>query len=364
MRKRLVSRTPAVLAGCIAVAFARDSASAQSGAVIYDWAATSPAAAEGEMAAVRDIFANQGRARFILHFGAGGSLLTRIKEEENPGEGPRAVFQPTSANLDVLATILEAHYADEPNVLREAWIGEDRTSAARVLSAGGERYRLEGAPVEVAWTVTGEWSEHAGHRVNRAVGETMGMQVEAWFAPEIPVPGGPGLYGGLPGLILVLILEEGRMVWAATEVSLEEVEEERIRMPREGTAISEEAYREAVAEGIRQVQRFIRRMAGAQRGVKCAVGTRVRGLQCYRSGGGGAPKGVQGGRQGVFKGVAPTGARPTGGRVSRGFDSHRLRSLNGEGRPLSPHRVFGFVRWSSAAGQDRLVKVPEIHPRG
>jgi GLPGLI family protein len=41
----------------------------------------------------------------------------------------------------------------------------------------------------------------------------------AWFTSEIPVPAGPEVQGQLPGLILALDMNDGRMVYKAIEIS-------------------------------------------------------------------------------------------------------------------------------------------------
>ncbi len=63
------------------------------------------------------------------------------------------------------------------------------------------------------------------------------IEVEAWFAPEIPLPFGPKGYGGLPGLILGL-KEKGRYFYA-TGLNLKQ-KNIQIDYPSSGKMISEQ----------------------------------------------------------------------------------------------------------------------------
>ncbi len=72
---------------------------------------------------------------------------------------------------------------------------------------------------EQSWKIQKETALIAGMECRRAtrILERTGEETEAWFAPEIPVPDGPGNYYGLPGLILKV--ESSNNTIYATRVS-------------------------------------------------------------------------------------------------------------------------------------------------
>jgi hypothetical protein len=110
----------------------------------------------------------------------------------------------------------------------------------------------------------------------------------AWFAPDIPVQGGPALYGGLPGMILVLALNGGNTIYGATTVSLEGAGEEVVPPVDEGRAMSGEEYRDFVADEVRDMRRSLRRMRREARHLDdCAVGGQDgrMTLSCFDRGG-------------------------------------------------------------------------------
>lgn len=61
----------------------------------------------------------------------------------------------------------------------------------------------------------------------------------AWYTPEIPIPNGPGKFGGLPGLILELHDEE--MVYLCSEIVLNPKKPIEIKVPK-GKTVSKEEF--------------------------------------------------------------------------------------------------------------------------
>jgi len=118
----------------------------------------------------------------------------------------------------------------------------------------GRTFLIEGQRPEVAWRLPGEQSEFAGHLVMKALAMVDGTEVEAWFTPQIPVPGGPGGYGGLPGMILSLSIDGGRILYSATGVRMIPVDEGAIRLPTRGEVVSREEYEQMVAERLEELR--------------------------------------------------------------------------------------------------------------
>lgn len=125
----------------------------------------------------------------------------------------------------------------------------------------GRHFRVRRERPVFEWRLTGEQAEHDGYMVLQATTEHDGAQVEAWFTPEIPVPGGPDLYGGLPGMILVLSLDGGESKFFATEIALDEEESEPIAEPTEGDEMTPEEFDQMVEEKLEE----FRSMGGMRR---------------------------------------------------------------------------------------------------
>lgn len=158
----------------------------------------------------------------------------------NPGADPYA------------ATELMAAYVDqEAGVMVEA-----RRFLGRTFRVTRERPALK-------WQLTSDQAEHLGYVVIKATAQQDSItKIEAWFAPQIPVSAGPGTYGGLPGMILVLSVNDGQTQYQATEVALQELEDGLIRPPDEGDEVSREEFEQLVRDRLEEMTRMRRPPGG------------------------------------------------------------------------------------------------------
>lgn len=272
-----------LFAGVLAITVSVGRADGQSGTISYASGVSLDVEVPGELAEVPEVLEAWGSAPFLLHFTPSRSLMVRGRWDRGSGVAP-ARFRATGINLNALGRALQAWYAVTPSALRAAYVGEDGSSGVKVLDVGRTQFRIAEGVTPVEWRITGQHGEHLGYDVTQAVGEAAGQRVEAWFAPGIPVPFGPALYGGLPGVILALSLNEGATTYTATEVVLGAVEDGLIRAPQEGEAISSEEYRSYLSSAVTQSISTYRNMTRWYPQVECMVGWRDNILiQCLRS---------------------------------------------------------------------------------
>ena len=92
--------------------------------------------------------------------------------------------------------------------------------------------------VGTKWTLLAEWDTICGHPCQKAEGEYGGRTWTAWFAERLPSRFGPWRLGGLPGLILRAVSDDGihrfecRKVEAVKEAITYSVPEGAVRCPR------------------------------------------------------------------------------------------------------------------------------------
>lgn len=107
-------------------------------------------------------------------------------------------------------------------------------------------FLVAGELPELAWKLTGEEGMLLDRQVMKATATMDTVSVEAWFAPEIPAPFGPDNYGGLPGLILMLSIDDGSKLYEATSITLDaEIE---ITVPEKGRPVTQEEFEKLVQE--------------------------------------------------------------------------------------------------------------------
>ncbi|HEY0434695.1 MAG TPA: GLPGLI family protein, partial [Chitinophagaceae bacterium] len=66
-------------------------------------------------------------------------------------------------------------------------------------------------------------------------------EIVAWFTTDIPVPAAPEVPGQLPGLILALDMNHGRMVYTATELNAK-ADIQSIKEPSKGKKVTPEQF--------------------------------------------------------------------------------------------------------------------------
>lgn len=240
-------------------------ADGQSGRIVYEKTVTYDVEMPSEMAGIPEMLFRRDGAEFSVYFTPSSSLMIQ-EDERRGGQGGLLVFPFTDRHVDALIALLTEWHRIDENIMRQAYSRADDLSTVRVLRSIRRTLRVEGAGVDVEWRISDEQREHLGFRVVRAISGAGDDLIEAWYAPDIPVAGGPALYGGLPGMILWLSLGGGRTRYHATEIDLDGVEEGAIVPPDEGELVSEDEYRSVITNEIRRMRRAFREMRGLFRG--------------------------------------------------------------------------------------------------
>jgi len=75
-----------------------------------------------------------------------------------------------------------------------------------------------------------------------------GKPVVAWYTEDIQVPAGPGPYGGLPGLIMALDVNEGEIVFSVLDMQTGVLDASIVRAPTDGKKISRAAFQKMMDE--------------------------------------------------------------------------------------------------------------------
>ena len=212
----------------------------------------------------------------LLRFDETASLAT---SERGPGSGGRRgarARRGANRRIEIVESLEPGELAAALSAMRTVLggaVGAMRSAAAETYTCFadgvmveahdflGRHFRVRRERPAFEWRLTGEQAEHDGYMVLQATTEHDGAQVEAWFTPEIPVPGGPDLYGGLPGMILVLSLDGGESKFFATEIALDEEEFEPIAEPTEGDEMTPEEFDQMVEEKLEE----FRSMGGMRR---------------------------------------------------------------------------------------------------
>lgn len=117
---------------------------------------------------------------------------------------------------------------------------------------------------EKKWKLTGESKEILGYMCQQATSGDTTDKVIAWFTPEIPVSGGPASYGQLPGMILEVEANEGKMLITASSITLEAVDKKIIAEPKKGKVVTKEEFKKLQEEKMKEMEMEMGGSGGAR----------------------------------------------------------------------------------------------------
>ena len=211
----------------------------------------------------------------LLHFDPSASLMVPAPRGKQ-GEGRRqemivemAMFSEMAMVMSMSGMKIGGKSASGQSPAAASYVDLDEGRIVETHEFMGRTFRVVDQRPAYEWRLTSEQAEHLGYMVIKATAEHDSTSIEAWFTPEIPVQGGPGPYGGLPGMILVVSVDDGYTKYFATEIALGDVEEGLIKVPDEGREMSKEEYEKVVAEKMEEMRKLrpvrIRRDGGGGR---------------------------------------------------------------------------------------------------
>jgi len=184
--------------------------------------------------------------KFELTFGNNLSLWKHAEEEientEFSGDGMQINMVGPGQNDIVFHDFNKARRVDQREMFDKKFIVED---SIRKLN----------------WKLTGETQSILGHVCQKAITQRIGRRMQmsmdngkmerkeitdtstivAWFTTDIPVPAGPEVQGQLPGLILALDMNDGRMVYKAIEIS-PKFDLASVKEPTKGKKVTPEEF--------------------------------------------------------------------------------------------------------------------------
>lgn len=124
----------------------------------------------------------------------------------------------------------------------------------------GKVYLVEDSLVAPNWKIQNKIKDVAGHLCMLAVMEdtVKKQKIEAWFAQDLPINGGPEHYTGLPGLILEVNINDGCVVITADKVTLQAIDKAIKPQKKKGKRINNAEYTNLLNKHIKDSMKFYR----------------------------------------------------------------------------------------------------------
>ncbi len=233
-------------------------AAAQSGTVNYTHTIVLNIELPPEMEQFKDMIPSSVTNSYVMDFNETLSIMRLLEEKDE--DANKSGFKTRSAGGDVNIQISFAGSSGSgsfgaPQVI--ASVGNlDEGTYTNHYKFLTRDFLVTGELPELAWKLTGEEGMLLDRQVMKATATMDSVSVEAWFAPEISAPFGPDNYGGLPGLILMLSIDDGSKLYEATSITLDtEIE---ITVPDKGRPVTQEEFEKLVQD--RMEERVSRRV--------------------------------------------------------------------------------------------------------
>ena len=215
---------------------------AQEGIVTYEEVIKLDIELPPEMEHMRDQFPNSETTMRMLLFNESASLYKNAPDQPETPEH-------------------EIFHEEEGNVIRfqtqrsenESYVDLEKQTQIEKRDFLGRTFLVTGGIEPLAWRLTDERSEFLGYMCQKALAIQDSTTYEAWFTPEIPVSTGPG-QGGLPGLILMMRIDDGQRSYVAKTMDLSQLEEGAVSPPKKGKKISQKEFDKIVAEKMKEME--------------------------------------------------------------------------------------------------------------
>ncbi len=212
---------------------------------------------------------------YTLNFTKSTSTYTQNKELEPAAQsgGVQIMMFGNGGGNDILyKNVAEKKYINKTEVFSKEFLVKDKL-ADQEWEMSGETKKI-GKYTCYKATKTKE-EERISHMMTD--GETeekkemVTVKTIAWYTPEIPVSNGPGMFWGLPGLILEV--HEGKRTIVCSEIIINPSEKVKIKEPRGGKKVTSKEYEKIVKEKVKEMnERFKNNRKGNGESISIEIG--------------------------------------------------------------------------------------------
>jgi GLPGLI family protein len=197
-------------------------------------------------------------AKYMLLFSDSVSMYKPIPEDEAPdpfaGGGGRMVIRMGGAsggdlykNLSQSKSVQSSELGGKnflivDSILQQPWkLGTETKTILGHVCRKATRKIMQPVP-RIMRTMMSQGGTTTADTANKAATpQTKEVEVVAWYADDIISPVGPESYGQLPGVIMLLDVDNGATVYTATEVK-KNVDQKELKEPKKGKIVTRQEY--------------------------------------------------------------------------------------------------------------------------
>jgi GLPGLI family protein len=118
----------------------------------------------------------------------------------------------------------------------------------------GKRFLIKDSIRQNDWHILEESKIVMGINCQKAALYQETDTIEVWYTTEIPISTGPAGFGGLPGLIVQVSMDQGLMEITATKYIKRTIEKKEIKAPTKGKVVTDKQFRELEEKKMKELQ--------------------------------------------------------------------------------------------------------------
>jgi GLPGLI family protein len=212
-------------------------AQVKEGKVVYERKVNMHARLTAEQASMKNMIPEFTTMKMELVFAGNQSIYKGIQEGEDIRE--------SAGQDDGNRVVMRFRGGDD-----ETYKNYSTGMTIQQRELGPKKYIIEDTLRKFAWKLdeTGETKEIKGYNCKKATTKNaQGSEVVAWYSDQIVCPSGPEVYGGLPGLILELNINNSETVFTPLELT-DKSDTKLVKAPTNGKKITRQEFQKMMDE--------------------------------------------------------------------------------------------------------------------
>jgi GLPGLI family protein len=131
-------------------------------------------------------------------------------------------------------------------------LGEDRMVDEREFMT--KMFLIKGGVSPFPWKIADGQKKIMDYVCLQATYQDSTTKYVVWFTPQIPISNGPAEYGGLPGMIMQVDMNDGERTLTAVEVVEQEVDMTILQEPTKGKEVTQEEFKQIMQEKMKEME--------------------------------------------------------------------------------------------------------------
>ncbi|MCD4769612.1 MAG: GLPGLI family protein [Bacteroidales bacterium] len=213
----------------------------QSGTIVYEEVVKFEIKLEGEMAQMMKDMPKERCSSKVLFFSPEATLYEKKSSDEAPA---MSGFAHAGSNIQIKMSEPDNKVFID---LVNKEIIEQREFMTRMFLITGEIPKTD-------WKITGNQKMILDYPCMEATkSDTAGVITKVWFAPSLPLQGGPSTFCNLPGMVMAVDISDGKQMLTAQSIDLNPPGKEKFKRPKEGKKVTKDEFDKIVTDKMEEM---------------------------------------------------------------------------------------------------------------